>query len=171
MITATCEACGTEHRLPETLVPPSGKIMKCTACGKPVTVMPPGAKGFGFPSSAGPKPPARAPELGPAGLGPAGASVSTDDDDDDIFELGDALQLEESFLGGSALGDVPAPSRPSPLAGVEASHSPAPRSPLADADDYFDRPVDAGMDLPAPKRASGGVSDLPAPVRPGGRNL
>ncbi len=188
MVSATCEACGTEHRVPETLVPPSGKIMKCTSCGKPVTVMPPGARAMGFgpgkgkpppippkrpatPSPVGPPPPApAAPPKPDLTSGPALAEFENDGDG-----LADALELDDGFLGGSALGDVEPAARPSPLAGADpVAGAPTPTSALADAGSFFDNlpapvgPSPIGVeDLPAPVGPSPiGIEDLPAPVGP-----
>jgi predicted Zn finger-like uncharacterized protein len=175
MVEVTCEKCGTPHRFEDADVPPSGKVVACKSCGSSVTVMPPSAAAMGMKTPArkatsmglggGARPPAipglrpgtppPIPARKPAGpdraSGPALAAFE-DDAPERAGDTGDVIDLGPSGpLDGAAK-----PARPSPLAGARASKPASePRSPLAGADI---------PDLPAPKRETSDIIDLPAPV-------
>ena len=160
MIEVTCGACGSASRFSEADVPPGGKTVTCAKCKARIQVPPPRISGampaIPAPSSSG--------------------------------GTGDVINLS----------DLPAPKRPSPLAGAKlppltppipkpklpslpkppakpAASGPPPVTVDMDAVD-LPAPVGptptGGLDLPAPKRASGApadrFADLPAPKRPSG---
>jgi predicted Zn finger-like uncharacterized protein len=206
MVNATCQKCGALHRFEDADVPPSGKVMKCSVCGHAMTVMHAAAAEMGFeapkaahaPTIAGagtikppgppvkppgppvkpplpPKPPTPpvkppAPPAPPAKASKGPALAAFEDDQGGMFELDE---------GGIELGlaDVPAPKRPSPLAGAVGGGRPEPRTSLPAEADFFDLELPpsgpaGGDDLLAPvgpTSTRGGIPDLPAPVGPSSR--
>jgi hypothetical protein len=131
-----------------------------------MTVFPPGATEMGLPAAPLPGAP-RNPTMGGVGSsvrpgGPPSVTPASLFGDADDLALGAAGSGPGSLYGGGAgLGNLPAPKRASPLAGVEALARPLPKSGLAAAGDLADI-----VDLPMPKASAQEIVDLLTPVGP-----
>ncbi len=166
MVKVTCDRCGALYELDDASVPPSGKVMKCLGCGNAITVMPGGA-GAKPPPLPRAKTPPPIPKTTKAGLG--GQKIAPPKST--VAGLGPG---KEAFVGGGTdLADLPAPKRQSALAGADPGikAQPEKRASLLEQAGVSDlpAPVSSGardiIDLPAPVGASArGVADLPAPV-------
>ncbi|MGE0867796.1 MAG: tetratricopeptide repeat protein [Kofleriaceae bacterium] len=191
MIEATCSACGTLNRVAESDVPAGTKFVNCSSCmskvalpGRPTSmgplpIKPPAGM---LPKVAPPKPPAvPKPPPVPSRVTPAQGSPIAPKPPAPMAIPAVPLPAPVAPAPALDFADLPAPKRPSAL-GSEPSR-PAPKSGLASALDAEPRgagkqrpgPLDlssGGVDLPAPKSASGAVrapslADPPVPV-PGG---
>ncbi|MBT8496014.1 MAG: hypothetical protein KJO07_23420, partial [Deltaproteobacteria bacterium] len=144
MVQATCRKCKTILRFDDDDVPPSGKIVKCTTCKSPVTVMPNAAAEMGLP--------------GEDGLGAGGRLPEQ--------------PRRKSPLAGVKPPATPSPRR-SPLAAAKPTPPrpagmadlPAPKGPAGHADLPAPKGPAGHADLPAPKGPAG-HADLPAPKEP-----
>ncbi|HET9626243.1 MAG TPA: tetratricopeptide repeat protein [Kofleriaceae bacterium] len=138
MIEATCAACGTLNRVPEANVPVGAKFITCADCKARVAITPAASKPAGPPAIPSIKPP-------PIAVPPPAQPT-------DVIDL----------------ADLPAPKRTSALGpaarrgALDPGELPAPRprvsaAPTLDLDDLTGAPSDGGIDLPAPKSASGAI--------------